>query len=104
MTAESTSPARADIAQDLIGRVQAARGTWRAPARVREAATADEMRAARYAARADTQALRWLVTKYGWPGRTLVGDDGSRAALAIALQADHDPDFQKTLLRMLAKA
>lgn len=104
MTSDSTSPTRADLAQDLIGRVQAACRTWRAPARVREAATADEMRAARNAARADTQALRWLATKYGWPGRTLVGEAGSQAALAIALQADHDPAFQKTLLRMLAEA
>ncbi|MFE6412206.1 DUF6624 domain-containing protein [Streptomyces sp. NPDC057837] len=104
MTSLPASPARADIAQDLIGRVEAARRTWRAPAHVRDAATADDVEAAHNAVRADTQALRRLVTRHGWPGRCLVGDSGSQAALTIALQADHDPAFQKTLLRMLAEA
>ncbi|MEU6349896.1 DUF6624 domain-containing protein [Streptomyces sp. NPDC047072] len=104
MTGQTAAPARTDIAQDLIGRVEAARRTWRAPAHVRQAATADDAQAAHHAVLADTQALRYLVTKHGWPGRSLVGDEGSAAALAIALQADHDPAFQKTLLAMLAEA
>lgn len=104
MTSETASPARTDIAQDLIGRVEAARRTWRAPALVRDAATADAVQATHHAALADMQALRRLVTKYGWPGRSLVSNEGSGAALAIALQADHDPAFQKTLLTMLTAA
>ncbi|MFI0813837.1 DUF6624 domain-containing protein [Streptomyces echinatus] len=104
MTAPGTFPARADIAQDLIARVEAAHRTWRAPAHVRAAATAEGTQAAHSAAHADPQALRWIVTKHGWPGRSLVGDDGSQAALTIALQADHDQAFQRTLLTMLAEA
>ncbi|MGC5264030.1 DUF6624 domain-containing protein [Streptomyces cyaneofuscatus] len=104
MNGQTMSPARSDIAQDLIGRVEAARRTWRAPAHIREAATTGRIQAAHHAGLADTQALRRLVTKFGWPGRALVGDTGSEAALAIALQADHNPAFQTTLLTMLAEA
>ncbi|MEV7465371.1 DUF6624 domain-containing protein [Streptomyces kronopolitis] len=104
MTSETAVPTRTDIAQDLIGRVEAARRTWRAPAHVRQGATADDAQVTHHAVLADTQALRRLVTKYGWPGRSLVGEGGSEAALTIALQADHDPAFQKTLLTMLAEA
>ncbi|MGW3930874.1 DUF6624 domain-containing protein [Streptomyces microflavus] len=104
MTGETMFPDRPDIAQDLIGRVEAARRTWRAPAHIREAATTDNFHAAHHAGLADTQALRRLVTKFGWPGRALVGEAGCEAALAIALQADHDPAFQTTLLTMLTEA
>lgn len=104
MTDEPMFPARTVIVQDLNGRVEAARRTWRAPVHIREAATAEDVQAARNAVLADTQALRLLVTKYGWPGRRLVGDENPAAALAIALQADHDPALQRTLLTMLAEA
>ncbi|MEE1807634.1 DUF6624 domain-containing protein [Streptomyces sp. BE133] len=98
-------PGRPDIAGDLITRVEAAGATWRAPGHEREAASEGVVQAARHAVVADAQALRRIVARLGcWPGRTLVGDAGCRAALAIALNADHDPAFQVTLLKMLAEA
>ncbi|MET9661555.1 DUF6624 domain-containing protein [Streptomyces sp. NPDC006510] len=98
-------PGRPDIAGDLIAWVEAAGATWRAPGHEREAASEGVVQAARHAVVADAQALRRIVARLGcWPGRTLVGDAGCRAALAIALNTDHDPAFQVTLLKMLAEA
>ncbi|MGW2492784.1 DUF6624 domain-containing protein [Streptomyces sp. NPDC001606] len=105
MLGELRVPARPEIARDLIGRVEAAKATWRAPTHEREAASEDVAQAARHAIAADAQALRRLVARLsGWPGRTLVGDGGGQAALTIALHSDHDPSFQITLLQMLAEA
>jgi hypothetical protein len=99
-----TGTFRPDIAQGLIGRVEAARRTWRAPGHERVAAPLAVVEAARHAAAADVQALYRIVAQHGWPGRRLVGDAGCQAALTIALQADHDPGFQATLLKMLVEA
>ncbi|MFI2415105.1 DUF6624 domain-containing protein [Streptomyces sp. NPDC018947] len=105
MTGEVRTPTRPEIARDLIGRVESAAATWRAPAWKREAAPEGVARAARHAIESDTQALRRIVARLqGWPGRTLVGEDGCQAALAIALNSDHDPAIQITLLRLLAEA
>ncbi|WP_327258146.1 DUF6624 domain-containing protein [Streptomyces sp. NBC_01244] len=105
VTAEFRTPARPDLAQDLIGRVEAAGATWRAAGHEREAAPQDVLHAARHSIAADAQALRRIAAQLcSWPGRTLIGAEGSQAALTIALHCDHDPAFQVTLLRMLAEA
>ncbi|MGC5000712.1 DUF6624 domain-containing protein [Streptomyces sp. DT195] len=105
MTSEVRTPARPETARDLIGRVESAAATWRAPACEREAAPEGVARVARHAIESDTQALRRIVARLrGWHGRTLVGEDGCQAALAISLNSDHDPAFQVTLLRILADA
>ncbi|MFE0778035.1 DUF6624 domain-containing protein [Streptomyces sp. NPDC058861] len=105
MTGEVSTPTRPEIARDLIGRFESAAATWRAPACKREAAPEGVARAARHTIESDAQALRRIVARLqGWPGRTLVGDDGCQAALAIALNSDRDPAFQVTLLQMLADA
>ncbi|MGW3387402.1 DUF6624 domain-containing protein [Streptomyces cinereoruber] len=103
MTGEVRTPTHPEIARDLIGRVESAAATWRAPAWKREAAPEGVARAARNAIESDTQALRRIVARLqGWPGRTLVGEDGCQAALAIALNSDSA--VQVTLLRLLAEA
>ncbi|WP_331731506.1 DUF6624 domain-containing protein [Streptomyces sp. NBC_00073] len=105
MFGELRMPAHPEIGRDLIGRVQAAKATWHAPAHEREAASVDVAQTARHTIAADAQALRQIVARLsGWPGRPLVGDGGCQAALTIALNSDHDPSFQITLLQMLAEA
>ncbi|MEV7157074.1 DUF6624 domain-containing protein [Streptomyces misionensis] len=66
--------------------------------------SADDLAAEDYTSRIHGQALRRIVATLGWPGRSLVGDTGCRAAVEIALHCDHDPPFQRTLLRMLHAA
>jgi|HubBroStandDraft_3_1064219.scaffolds.fasta_scaffold71532_2 hypothetical protein len=40
----------------------------------------------------------------GWPGRTLVGEDGAQAAWLLAQHADHNPDLQRAFLDALRDA
>ncbi|MER6379931.1 DUF6624 domain-containing protein [Streptomyces sp. NPDC001127] len=48
--------------------------------------------------------LRRIVTDHGWPGKTLVGEDGAEAAWHLALHADYDPALQQLALGLLAAA
>ncbi|MFD5786836.1 DUF6624 domain-containing protein [Streptomyces sp. NPDC127037] len=103
MTGKVPTPTHPEIARDLIGRVESAAATWRAPACEREAVPEGVARAARNAIESDSQALRRIVARLqGWPGHTLVGEDGCQAALAIALNSDSA--VQVTLLHLLAEA
>jgi hypothetical protein len=57
--------------------------------------------------RVDQDNTRWLadvVAARGWPGRTLVGDDGALAAWLIAQHADRDRAVQLTFLQALRGA
>jgi hypothetical protein len=47
-----------------------------------------------------TNALAAIVAKHGWPGKSLVGKDGARAAWLV-VQHSHDLAFQKRCLEML---
>ncbi len=56
-------------------------------------------------ARADEENLPWLkdvVTRLGWPGKSLVGVDGAEAAWQLAQHADRDPAFQRQCLDLIA--
>ena len=53
---------------------------------------------------ARTERLREILAEHGWPGFDLVGEDGEDAAWAIAQHADHDPEFQRCALALLAVA
>ncbi len=56
---------------------------------------------------ADDQNRAWLkgvVEKHGWPGHTLVGEDGAHAAWLLVQHADADRPFQKTCLGLLEAA
>jgi Family of unknown function (DUF6624) len=48
--------------------------------------------------------LRQLITDVGWPGKSLVGEDGARDAWLLAQHADRDPVFQRQCLDLLAAA
>jgi hypothetical protein len=54
----------------------------------------------------DADNCQWLknaVERYGWPGRTLVGQDGERAAFLIIQHANADLAFQKNCLRSMSQ-
>jgi hypothetical protein len=47
--------------------------------------------------------LREVVTKRGWPGKSVVGVDGSDAAWLLVQHADLDPGFQRQCLTMMER-
>lgn len=53
---------------------------------------------------ANTDRLRQIIQQHGWPGRSLVGDDGAEAAWLLAQHADRQLDFQREVLPLLAEA
>ncbi|MGF7238554.1 MAG: DUF6624 domain-containing protein [Frankia sp.] len=55
----------------------------------------------------DEDNTAWLgrvVGEHGWPGRSLVGEDGALGAWLLAQHADHDPVLQAKFLRLLTAA
>lgn len=49
----------------------------------------------------DADNTKWLqdvVERHGWPGRSLVGEDGAKAAWLLVQHADADPKFQRFCL------
>jgi hypothetical protein len=54
--------------------------------------------------KANTQWLKDLVAKHGWPGKSLVGKDGAHNAWLLVQHADRDREFQKKCLELLKAA
>ena len=55
----------------------------------------------------DADNLRWLknvVAEVGWPGRSMVGEEGAHAAWLLAQHADRDPAFQRRCLDLITEA
>ena len=55
----------------------------------------------------DADNLAWLkevVAEVGWPGQSMVGEDGAHAAWLLAQHADQDPAFQLRCLELLTQA
>lgn len=48
--------------------------------------------------------LKELIAGTGWPGRSLVGEDGAHAAWLLAQHADRDPAFQRACLTLMTEA
>jgi hypothetical protein len=48
--------------------------------------------------------LREIVDEHGWPGVSVVGRDGARAAWLLAQHADADRPFQERCTRLLREA
>ena len=53
---------------------------------------------------ANLERMRVILTTYGWPGRRLVGEDGSHGAWLLLQHADRDTALQRTALELLARA
>jgi hypothetical protein len=54
--------------------------------------------------RSNTARMHQIINKYGWPGTTLVGDDGASAAFLLVQHADRDTAFQRRCLPLLQEA
>lgn len=55
----------------------------------------------------DAGNLAWfkdMVAEVGWPGRSVVGEDGAQAAWLLAQHADQDPAFQRNCLDLMTEA
>ena len=48
--------------------------------------------------------MRTIIGTYGWPGRSLVGDDGCRAAGFVVQHAILDPELQRLTVALLTTA
>ena len=53
---------------------------------------------------ANTAWLRQVIDDHGWPGISLVGEDGAHAAWLLAQHADRDVAFQRRCLDLLTQA
>ena len=75
-----------------------------------QAVRADVIRGTSAAARitdvdaANTSWLKDVVDAVGWPGRSLVGDEGAHTAWMLAQHADQDRAFQRRCLGLLRRA
>jgi hypothetical protein len=49
----------------------------------------------------NTAWLKGIVDKHGWPGKTLVGEEGAHNAWLLVQHADRDRPFQKRCLELL---
>jgi hypothetical protein len=49
----------------------------------------------------NTARMRAIVRERGWPGRSMVDEDGAHAAWLLVQHADADPAFQRTCLGLL---
>ncbi|MGW4103159.1 DUF6624 domain-containing protein [Streptomyces sp. NPDC004976] len=103
MTTPGGPPDWTAVGRDLTTRVDTARKWWRTPAHRRAAAVADVF-AARKVDADNALFLGEIVVRYGWPGRSRVGEDGCRAAVAIAVHADQDRQLQGRFLAALHEA
>lgn len=52
----------------------------------------------------NTAYMKTVIEKYGWPGKSMVGEDGALAAFLMVQHADRDPEFQKKCLPLLEEA
>ena len=48
--------------------------------------------------------LKRIFSQYGWPGISLVGEDGSKAAWLVAQHSVSSPDFMNSALALLKQA
>ena len=54
--------------------------------------------------RRNADLIRRIVEEHGWPGRRLVGDDGSAAAWLVVQHMDTELDFQRSCLTLMQEA
>jgi hypothetical protein len=52
----------------------------------------------------NTDRLADIVAEHGWPGRSLVGEEGAHHAWLLAQHADRQLDFQRRALQLLTEA
>jgi hypothetical protein len=52
----------------------------------------------------NTARMRKIIDRYGWPGRSLVGDDGAHAAWLLVQHATHDVKFMERCAELMSEA
>lgn len=52
----------------------------------------------------NTKKMKDIVKKYGWPGKSLVGENGAHGAWLLIQHSVHDLKFQKKCLVLLKQA
>ena len=53
---------------------------------------------------ANVKRMKQIIKEHGWPGKTLVGEDGSNAAFLLVQNAAEDTAFQREVLALLRRA
>ena len=53
---------------------------------------------------ANTRRMQEIIAEHGWPGKYLVGEDGSFTAWLLVQHADKKVDFQKQCLKLMQTA
>jgi hypothetical protein len=53
--------------------------------------------------RANSARLRELIAAHGWPGRTLAGEEGARAAWFILQHSISEPEFMRAMVPVLER-
>ena len=53
---------------------------------------------------ARSRRIREIIEQHGWPGASLVGEDGASAAWLLVQHADDDPAFQERALELMRGA
>lgn len=48
--------------------------------------------------------MKSTIEKYGWPGKSMVGDDGAGAVFTLVMLANYEPEFYKQCAELLQKA
>ncbi len=87
----------------LVAEDQAARNAWIAAG----GGPADHPEIAKRVETIDTKStarMKEIVKQYGWPGKSLVGEDGANGAWLLVQHADRDPEFQKQCLPLIEAA
>lgn len=49
----------------------------------------------------NTERMKDIIKQYGWPGKSLVGDEAANGAWLLVQHADHDVEFQRQALELL---
>jgi hypothetical protein len=65
---------------------------------------ADLFRRMEAMARENAEWLKQVINKHGWPGHSMVGEDGAQAAWLLVQHADHDAAFQRACLALITQA
>lgn len=95
---EEAAYLRPDLARDLLRRRDEAAARWKSRA---TAPSEVEHAVGREANRANAAVLRRIMADHGWPDRSMVGPEASRAAYHLALHAE-DVDLHKEVLACMA--
>jgi hypothetical protein len=93
------------LTEDLLGRAQRAKEHWRTSGAECLGMTPDALAALAQVQHDNAVGLKRVVERLGqWPGCSTVGQEACQAAVDIAVHSDHNPAFQRTLLRLLQEA